>query len=362
MRKKLIVLFSIFTLLTVLSVTYVVVGTQAYTHYQQVTLANQRHCAEQTPVHICINSPLALYSAFYPYYYATNTPVFIVEYSSTTAMTLSVSMAIADVTSTETRSVPATSVVQQLHFTPPLLNGALNALTQEKPTLLHVLVTDINKRAIYYKNDIPLVFHSRWLMQWTKENRLRIAAWVTPNARPIDELVTQATKYVKNQPPPAPAGMIGYTGASPRQVVDQVDAIYDTLRSYGMHYVNATVPYTGVDTSDVATEYVKLPAEVLKQRSGMCIELTVVLASAVERIGLHTEIVIIPGHAFLGVATRADSSHFEYWDAVDMNTGVAGDSANIAADQLYAANVKQHTLVDTILISDARSADINQML
>lgn len=362
MGKKLIVLFSIFTLLTVLSVAYVVVGTQAYTHYQQVTLANQRHCADQAPVHICINSPSALYSAFYPYYYATNAPLFIVEYSSTTSMTLSVSMSIVDVTSTETRSVPTSSEVQQFHFTPPLLNGALNTLTQEKPTLLRVLVTDINKRTIYYKNDIPLVLHSRWLMQWTKENRLRIAAWVTPNARPIDDLVTQATKYLKNQPQPAPSGLIGYTGASQRQVIDQVDAIYDTLRGYGMHYVNATVPYTGADTTSVATEYVKLPGEVLKQHSGMCIELTVVLASAVERIGLHTEIVIIPGHAFLGVATKADNSHFEYWDAVDMNTGVAGDSANVAADQLYASNAAQHTLVDTILISDARSADINQML
>jgi hypothetical protein len=39
----------------------------------------------------------------------------------------------------------------------------------------------------------------------------------------------------------------------------------------------------------------------------MCIELTNVLALAVERIGLHAEIVIIPEHAFLRMATPKDN-------------------------------------------------------
>ena len=129
-----------------------------------------------------------------------------------------------------------------------------------------------------------------------------------------------------------------------------------------MHYVNTAVPYTGADKDAVATQKVQLPSEVLKQHSGMCIELTVLLASAVENIGLHTEIVIIPGHAFLGVATKADRTHFEYWDAVDVDNHVAGDSANSAADALYAKNVQQHTILSTVLISDARDAGVGPML
>jgi hypothetical protein len=86
------------------------------------------------------------------------------------------------------------------------------------------------------------------------------------------------------------------------------------------------------------------------------------LSSAVESIGLHSEIVIIPGHAFLGVAVTPDEKHFQYWDAVLVNNNVAGSSANVYADAIYAYNVKQHTILDTILISDARKAQIDPMI
>jgi len=157
--------------------------------------------------------------------------------------------------------------------------------------------------------------------------------------------------------------MIGYDGASRKQVADQVDAIFDAMRvDYQIQYVQADVPYGGPGDSSVATQNIKLPSEVLQQHSGMCVELTALLASAVERIGLHAEIVIIPGHAFLGVAVNPDDRHFQYWDAVLVNNGVAGASANVFANNLYAQNVKRHTILDIILIGNARKADIGPMV
>jgi hypothetical protein len=128
-----------------------------------------------------------------------------------------------------------------------------------------------------------------------------------------------------------------------------------------MHYIQASVPYTGTAGGSAATQNIKLPAEVLQQHSGMCVELTTLLASAAERIGINTEIVIIPGHAFLGVAVTPDNRHFQYWDAVDVNSNVAADSANVAADNLYQKNLEQHTIIDTISISAARNAQIGPM-
>ena len=92
----------------------------------------------------------------------------------------------------------------------------------------------------------------------------------------------------------------------------------------------------------------------------MCIELTALLASAVEHIGLHAEIVIIPGHAFLGVAMTPDNAQFQYWDAVQVNNSVAGDSANVAANLEYTQNA--HQIVDTIVISEARQAGVDPMV
>jgi transglutaminase-like putative cysteine protease len=229
-------------------------------------------------------------------------------------------------------------------------------------TSLHIQVMDATGHT-YYINDIPLLLHSRWLMQWLVSNRLHIAAWITPNDPAVVDLVRRAEARLPSQPPPVPHGMIGYKG-TPQEVTAQVDAIYDALRlDYRIKYIPASVPYNGADNENSeVTQYVKLPSEVLQQRNGMCVDLTILLAAAVERIGLHAQIVIIPGHAFLGVSVTEDDKQVQYWDAVDVNNNIAADSANVAANNLFAKNLKQHAIVDTIRIKEARAAHIGPMV
>lgn len=362
MEKRLTILLLTLVVLVGLSGGYVAGGMQAYSRYQQSNVANQEHCGGQAPVHICVRTPIAIFSAFYPSYVANQYPLFNIEYSSSSTIALVVSVSIVGFSQAETQTVNATTSVQSVKFTPPLLNQVLRKFTAEFNTSLHIQVSDTN-RHLYYLNDSPLRVHSRWLMQWVAANRLQIGAWVTPNDPEMGRLVAHAVTRLPFQPPPTPKAMIGYSKASIKEVIAQVDAIYDTLRlDYQMHYLQASVPYSGLDGGSAATQEIKLPAEILQQHSGMCIELTVLLASAVERIGLRAEIVIIPGHAFLGVAVTPDEKHFEYWDAVDVNNNVAGDSANIATDAVYAENMGKHSIVDTILMSDARNANIDAMI
>jgi hypothetical protein len=362
MGKKLTILFLAIGMLSGLSGFYVANGLQAYTNSQQNTLALAEHCGGQSPVHICVKAPDSLFSAFYPSDVATQDPLFAITYSSEAPMTLVINVNVAGFTQTSTHTVNATSTAQTANFIPPLLPNVLRNLTTDNTTSLHVQVTDMNKH-MYYLNDSPLLLRSRWLMQWVAANRLEIGAWVTPNDPAIGTLVTKAAAHLSSEPPPMPGAMVGYNNASGKEVTAQVDAIYDALRlDYHMRYVQASVPYAGPGSANVATENIKLPFEVLQQHSGMCIELTVLLASAVERIGLHAEIVIVAGHAFLGVAVTPDNSHFEYWDAVEVNDNVAGDSANISTDAVYQRDMSQHSIVDTIVISDARNAGIQPML
>jgi hypothetical protein len=362
MSKKYLLLLFVLVALIAFSGVYVVGGAEAYARYQQNSIADKEHCGGQAPVRICVHTPPAIFSAFYPSYVAAQSPLFSVDYSSSSARTLLITVTIARFTQSQSQTVNALATVQSSVFTPPLQGQALHNLTTEMNTSLHVQATDTAGH-VYYVNDIPILLHSRWLMQWTTANRLKIAAWTTPNDPEIVSLVNKAAVRLKNEQPSAPDGMIGYRGTR-QQVIDQVDAIYDTLRlDYHIHYVQATVPYSGADSnSSAATQNVKLPAEVLQQHSGMCIELTALLASAVEKIGLNAEIVIIPGHAFLGVADSEGGKHFQYWDAVDVNNNVVADSANVAANNLYETNVKQHTILDTILIGDARAARVGPML
>ncbi|HEU5230200.1 MAG TPA: transglutaminase family protein [Ktedonobacteraceae bacterium] len=362
MGKKHVLLLLTLTALVVLSGIYIAGGVQAYARYQQSSLQKQEYCGGQAPVHICVHAPTAIFSAFYPSYLATQYPLFTIDYSSSSPLTLVISVSIAHFSQSQTQTVSATDTLQSSTFVPPLQDQALRNLTTEKSESLHVQVTD-TRGHLYYLNDTPVTLHSRWLMQWVAANRLKVAAWVTPNDPAVVALVTRAASHLQEQQPPAPAGMVGYRSATAQQVIDQVDAIYDTLRlDYHIQYLQASVPYSGTDNDSTATQNIKLPAEVLQQRSGMCVELTTLLAAAVEQIGLNAEIVIIPGHAFLGVAVTEGATDFEYWDGVDVNNNVAADSANVAADSLYQKNLNQHTIIDTILISEARNAHIGPML
>jgi hypothetical protein len=68
----------------------------------------------------------------------------------------------------------------------------------------------------------------------------------------------------------------------------------------------------------------------------MCLETTAILASAVEHLGMRPFIIIIPGHAFLGVALSADvGAPIEYWETSDLNDGVSGQQANIHGQNEY---------------------------
>ncbi len=363
MGKKLTILFLTIGVLSALSGFYVSDGLQAYSRLQQTNLAFAEHCGGQQPVHICVQTPAnAIFSAFYPSYVTTQSSLFKIKYSSATPMALVINVNIIGFSQILTQTVNATATEQTATFTPPPLANILRNFTTDAMSSLHVQVTDTNKH-MYYLNDSPLPLRSRWVMQWAYNNRLEIAAWVTPNDPAVGTLMTKAAAHLSLEPPPTPRAMIGYSKASSKEVIAQVDAIYDTLRlDYHIHYLQASIPYAGSNGSSGATENIKLPFEVLQQRSGMCIELTLLLASAVERIGLHAEIVIVSGHAFLGVAVTPDDSHFEYWDAVEINDNVAGDSANIFTDAAYQRDMSQHSIVDTIVISDARNAGIQPML
>ena len=362
MRTRLIILLLTLLVLLGFSGGYVVGGLQSYSRYQQSSFANQEHCGDQLPVHICVRLPAAIFSAYYPYYVANQYPLFTVEYSSNSPMTLVVSMSIKGMSQVQVQTINATNNLQTVSILPPFIPQDFRMLTFEDHTSLRVQVTDNNKH-FYYQNDIPLLLHSRWVMQWITANRLKTAAWVTPNDPAIGTLVHKAANHLPLEPLPVPPAMVGYSKANAREVIAQVDAIYDALRiDYKIRYLQASVPYSGPGDASTATQNIKLPSEVLQQGSGMCIELTLLLASAVEHIGLHAEIVIIPGHAFLGVAVTPDDKHFEYWDAVQVNNNVVGDSANVATDSVYTINAQQHTIIDTILISDARNANIDAML
>jgi hypothetical protein len=363
MKKKLAILLLMLIALAGASLGYVVGGLQAYARYQQASLTGPQHCGGRLPVRICVRAPQVLFTAFYPFYVHNGSPVVEVFYSSLAGrQRLQVGVSIAGFSQLQRRTVTATSATQSSPFVPPLAPDALRSLVTDRQTLLQVSVSDLQGKR-YYTNAIPLLLHSRQLMQWTAANRLLIAAWVTPADAHVQALVSAASAYLGEQPAPAPTALVGYRAAFLRQVLDQVDALFDALRlTYHLRCVGQGVPYRGADSGGATTQTISLPAETLQRGSGQDIELSLLLASAAENIGLYPALVILPDRVLLGVALEPDGQEYGYWDVSTLNKGLSGDAANIAGDALYAQNVKQGSVLDKILIGDARRAGVEPML
>jgi hypothetical protein len=127
-----------------------------------------------------------------------------------------------------------------------------------------------------------------------------LARWVTPNNKIVELIINSASRKIKF--------INGSASNNIDQVKREVSAIYDTLAER-IKYVSRTFSlYKGATTLH---QKIYLPENSYKNSSGNCIDLTVLMASCLEKINYNPLIVIVPGHAFLGVKLENQSIFIE---------------------------------------------------
>lgn len=107
------------------------------------------------------------------------------------------------------------------------------------------------------------------------------------------------------------------TPLSQKEIVElQAKAIYETIKQNGMNYVNTTVSF-----APGKSQRVKRPSDTIKLKGGNCIDGSVLFASCFEAIGgFEPLIVIIPGHAFVGLRTWVDSNNYIFIETTAVGT------------------------------------------
>lgn len=121
-----------------------------------------------------------------------------------------------------------------------------------------------------------------------------IAAWVTPNDRMVEAILERAKEKLFNR------SLSGYQSSD---IIPQVKAIFNAVRNFHISYVNSIMSFGKVGF----TQRVRLPRESISEKSANCIDGTVLFASLFENIGLDPLIILVPGHAFVGVRLRPNS-------------------------------------------------------
>lgn len=333
---------------------YVWGGLKVYTAYQHQSAENnlQTNGGIQISWTTDFGPTKSLPSAFY----ANLADIVKLQYKSSSSQELQVSIEIPGFTQQQTITVHATPTLQTVSLKPPLLPNVLDSLTggSFRAAQINVKVTD-NSGQTRYQSSQSINLLSRYQMIWRdaagQDHSNLIAAWVTPLDPHIQTLIGQAAQALQQDNTSTP-GMIGYRNASNQDVINQVDAIFEAMnkKGQGVKYADTYVPYTR-DGDNETSEQVKLPKDVLTDNSGMCIETTLVMASAVENLGMHPYIVIIPGHAFLEVALGPDpNSPREAWETSLLGANYSGETARQFGDNELAQN-QQHII--TVIDIDA---------
>jgi hypothetical protein len=130
------------------------------------------------------------------------------------------------------------------------------------------------------------------------------AAYVNENDPVVDQVIDLSIQ----------SGIVdnfkGYAGDDGDAVRRQVWAIWQALATHGIRYSGAD---PGISRGPrVYSQHVRSLAATWADRAANCVDGSVLLASALRKVGIGSFLVLVPGHAFLGFYTDADSKHSSY--------------------------------------------------
>ena len=173
----------------------------------------------------------------------------------------------------------------------------LSNLTERITSQFEVIVwTDVNDPAhkdyVAQKNcNITLMPYDHWLGAHILPQAL--VSYVTPNHPALVKVLQKAAKIMDEES--GNAAFCAYQTGDSQDVIRQVDAVFRALHSEGIVYRPAPASF------EESGQRITLPDKVLSSRLGNCIELTLLMASVLESIGINSMVILIKGHAFLGV-------------------------------------------------------------
>lgn len=148
-----------------------------------------------------------------------------------------------------------------------------------------------------HREELPLHWHPH--DAWVGGNRFPelLAALVRPNDPVIDRLLNRAGEELLSRG--VTSGWNGY--ALPRSgIINRLHAIWNTVSQSGISY--ALPPESWPD--DGLGQRVRLPSAILSRNCGTCLDTTLMLAAMVAQAGFNPIVILVRGHAYLGVMLR----------------------------------------------------------
>lgn len=240
--------------------------------------------------------------------------------------------------------------VRTFNLDPELLADAYQN-GEIRQAMLDVEVTDPASGHTFAQQR-PVFIHGSSDLYWGRKfaNAQLVARWVTPHDDAVLQLVSRAERLI-------PGGRLrGYNTIPGRnlqaQVRAQADAVFRALKLSKISYVSSIYTFGNYPGE---TQRIRLPRETLSLSNANCIDVSVVFASAMENLGMQPVIVIVPGHAFVGVRLAPNSEKILYLDLTVLPEGTFRSASSRAAG--WFARTPQDEVL-TVDIGAARSLGV----
>lgn len=120
-----------------------------------------------------------------------------------------------------------------------------------------------------------------------------LATFVTPNHPVIPEILKDVRGLLEQAL--GDGALSGYQRRNPAHVRAMVAALYEAVQALGLGYAEVPASF------ESHGQKVRLPDQLLRERMGCCLDLTLLFASALEAMGLHPLVLIVQGHALPAV-------------------------------------------------------------
>ena len=178
-----------------------------------------------------------------------------------------------------------------------------DAGTREVSVTLHPL-----GEALYFVRDGKDTVDLSWIF----------AAYVNENDAVVDSILDAA----------ADSGIVSGFDANPvrdsNEILRDVWAVWHVLAARGIRYSSAD---PAIERGpNVFSQRVRFLGDTWSDRSANCIDGSVLIASVLQRIGVRSFLVLVPGHAFVGFYTDTDAQHAAY-----LETTLLGATIPLAA-------------------------------
>ena len=218
-----------------------------------------------------------------------------------------------------------------------------------------VNVNDAGGRTVFSET-VPVRLRAVGDMYWGESFKFApyIASWITPHDPQVEMVLSRAKEFAPLRRLP------GYeewkdTASQEKSTLTQARAIYRAIQGMGVSYVKSSLTFGG---NKNVSERIRMPNESLRDRSANCIDGVVLYASVFENLGMEPAVVLVPGHAYLGVRTAHDSQRYLYFDTA--LTGRADFDAAVAAAERGMGRTPE-AQISMIRIEEARRAGIFPM-